>query len=237
MPYFPPTSDPSKLPLAGGTMTGTITSTLGTITANTPALTATQTWNDGAVTFKGIFLNVTRTASAADSRLLDLQLGGVSQVSVARKGDGNLQLLVGTATPFVSAGFTNSALFSGTYGGFTLENTNGTASKCTVGIDSNVVVFMEDTDAVTNYGYRIRMNVKTGILTVLDSTAAGAFAAFDASAILKLSSTTRGFLPPVMTTTQRDAIGTPTAGLVIYNSTTNKLNVRVAAAWEAVTSA
>lgn len=58
----------------------------------------------------------------------------------------------------------------------------------------------------------------------------------DSSAQVVVTSTTKGFLPPRMTTTQRDAIATPTAGLVIYNTTTNKLNVRAAAAWEAVTS-
>jgi len=44
---------------------------------------------------------------------------------------------------------------------------------------------------------------------------------------------------PKLTTTQRDALtGTDLyEGLVIYNMTTHKLNVRVAAAWEAVTSA
>ena len=30
---------------------------------------------------------------------------------------------------------------------------------------------------------------------------------------------------------------TPVAGLVIYNTTTNKLNLRVAAGWEVITSA
>ena len=38
----------------------------------------------------------------------------------------------------------------------------------------------------------------------------------NASAILDLKSTTQGFLPPRMTTTQRDAITAPAAGLVIY---------------------
>lgn len=50
-----------------------------------------------------------------------------------------------------------------------------------------------------------------------------------------LSSTTKAFLPTRMTTTQRDAL-TPAAGMVIYNTTTNKLNVYTSA-WEAVTSA
>lgn len=44
---------------------------------------------------------------------------------------------------------------------------------------------------------------------------------------------------PKLTTTQRDALtgGDLYAGLIVYNTTTNKLNVRVAAAWEVVTSA
>jgi hypothetical protein len=59
----------------------------------------------------------------------------------------------------------------------------------------------------------------------------------NAAATLTLTSTTKGFLPPRMTTAQRDAISTPPAGLMIYNTTTNKLNVRTASSWEAVTSA
>ena len=45
----------------------------------------------------------------------------------------------------------------------------------------------------------------------------------DASAQLDISSTTKGFLPPRMTTTQKNAIASPAAGLVVYDSTTNKL--------------
>lgn len=41
---------------------------------------------------------------------------------------------------------------------------------------------------------------------------------------------------PNMTGTARDALNNPQPGTVIYNTTTNKLNVRVAAGWEAVTS-
>jgi len=59
----------------------------------------------------------------------------------------------------------------------------------------------------------------------------------DAAAILELLSTTKGLLLCRMTTTQRDAISSPPAGLLIYNTTTGKLNFRAAAAWEAVTSA
>jgi hypothetical protein len=57
-----------------------------------------------------------------------------------------------------------------------------------------------------------------------------------ASAILDLTSTTKGFLPPRMTTTQKNAIATPAAGLVVYDTTLGKLCVRGAAAWETITS-
>jgi len=54
----------------------------------------------------------------------------------------------------------------------------------------------------------------------------------DASALLDVSSTTKGFLPPRMSTAQRDAIGGATQeGLIIYNVTTDKLQVFAAGAW------
>lgn len=45
-----------------------------------------QTWNNGATDFTAIKMNVTDTASAATSKLLDLQVGGSSQFSVSKAG-------------------------------------------------------------------------------------------------------------------------------------------------------
>ena len=45
-----------------------------------------------------------------------------------------------------------------------------------------------------------------------------------------------GVRVPVLTTTERDALVELEEGSIVYNVTTGKLNVRVAAAWEAVTS-
>ncbi|MDQ6757245.1 MAG: hypothetical protein M3004_09955, partial [Bacteroidota bacterium] len=58
----------------------------------------------------------------------------------------------------------------------------------------------------------------------------------DASSILELRSTSTGFLPPRMTTTQRDAIVSPATGLLIYNTTTNQLNYYTGSAWQLVSS-
>ncbi|MDQ2768985.1 MAG: tail fiber domain-containing protein [Bacteroidota bacterium] len=57
------------------------------------------------------------------------------------------------------------------------------------------------------------------------------------TALLELASTTKGFLPPRMTKTERDAIGSPAAGLTIYNTSTNKLNTWNGASWDEALSA
>ena len=53
----------------------------------------------------------------------------------------------------------------------------------------------------------------------------------DASAQLEVSSTSKGFLPPRMTEEQRDAIVSPATGLVIYNTTANTLEYKIATGW------
>jgi hypothetical protein len=43
-----------------------------------------DTWNDGGTTFTAIKMNVDDQASAAASKLLDLQRGGVTQFAVEK---------------------------------------------------------------------------------------------------------------------------------------------------------
>ena len=72
----------------------------------------------------------------------------------------------------------------------------------------------------------------------IETTAGGAYintTSVNASAILQSDSTTKGFLPPRMTTTQKNAIATPAAGLVVYDTTLAKLCVYTTA-WETITS-
>ena len=52
---------------------------------------------------------------------------------------------------------------------------------------------------------------------------------------VKCSSTTAPFYPPVVTTTQRNAM-TVTQGAMVYNSTTKKLNFHNGTDWAVVTS-
>jgi len=55
------------------------------------------------------------------------------------------------------------------------------------------------------------------------------------SSIFAIDSTNQGFLPPRMTTTQKNAIATPAAGLVVFDTTLNKLCVYTTT-WETITS-
>jgi hypothetical protein len=56
----------------------------------------------------------------------------------------------------------------------------------------------------------------------------------NANAILDVQSTTKAFMPPRMTTVQRDAISSPTEGMLIYNTTDHRLEDYNGSSWAAV---
>jgi hypothetical protein len=102
-----------------------------------------------------------------------------------------------------------------TYGIYTGDLTSGTQTN------QAYSMYLSDVNARTYIAGQTSIGVTTAV----------------ASAIVQIDSTTQGFLPPRMTTTQKNAIATPATGLVVYDTTLNKLAVYTGAAWEAVTSA
>jgi hypothetical protein len=58
----------------------------------------------------------------------------------------------------------------------------------------------------------------------------------NASALLDLSSTTKGLLLPRMTTTEINAIASPAAGLTVYNTTLALICFYNGTAWQKVTA-
>jgi hypothetical protein len=99
------------------TLLGSTSLTGATVTTSQPLLDLTQTWNAGAVTFTGWKLNVTDTASASGSFLLQLQTGGTDRFTVAKNGN-----LTANGATVGSAGFAtypNGILYSGTGLGYT----------------------------------------------------------------------------------------------------------------------
>ncbi len=113
--------------------------------------------------------------------------------------------------------------------------------------DNKLIYFGAGFDSYLYYnGVNMLMKpnqVGSGILIVLGASAietkltVGQSSSGNASAVLEAVSTTKGFLPPRWTTTQRDNIASPVAGLEGYNTTTNKKNFYNGSAWEEITSA
>lgn len=56
----------------------------------------------------------------------------------------------------------------------------------------------------------------------------------DASAKLQVDSTTQGFLPPRMSTTEKNDIATPAAGLMVYDTDQNQMNYYNGTGWIAI---
>ena len=77
-------------------------------------------------------------------------------------------------------------------------------------------------------GWILQTQNATGNIQVKNSNVT---ASKETSASLQVDSTTQGFLPPRMTTTERDAITTPAAGLMIYNTDTNTAECWNGSAW------
>lgn len=72
--------------ITGDTMTGPLVIGGGTVTASTPVLDLSQTWNLAGTAFTGLKFNVTDSASASASMLMDIQLGGVSRFFISKAG-------------------------------------------------------------------------------------------------------------------------------------------------------
>jgi len=79
---------------------------------------------------------------------------------------------------------------------------------------------------INDYGFRWygggQFNNGASNWLYLDQNGLGINGANNASAILTANSTTKGFLPPRLTATQRTAIATPAAGLMVYDTDSSR---------------
>jgi len=112
-------ANPSAYSAAGvlSTLLGAAAFTGETVTTSKPLIDMAQTWNAGGVTFTGLKANFTDTASASASKLLDLQIGGSSKLSVGKTG----ALTIGGSTgsgsydPLIKlAAWTSAEIYIGT---------------------------------------------------------------------------------------------------------------------------
>lgn len=81
-------------------------------------------------------------------------------------------------------------------------------------------------------GYKWYFNAgNNGVTTLTNAGLAINNANLNAASALQVDSTTRGFLPPRMTTTQRNAISSPPEGLTVYNLTDHVPNFYNSGSW------
>ena len=178
------------------------------------------------------------TGSTDDGGVLLYDASGTLQALIRGQGDSYLNggnVGIGTASPETSlhllgSGFETLQIESTSATEdpvLSLINNNGSAAAWTLRLDKS------DADKFQlRYNNSHRVTIDTTGNVGIGTTSP------DVDAKLQIDSTTQGFLPPRMTTTQRNAIAAPVpAGLMIYNTTTNKLNFYNGTAWEAVTSA
>jgi len=119
------------------------------------------------------------------------------------------------------------------------SRTGATASALVVGAESgkNRIYSWTTPGGSTASPLEIVMGDTTAFTIDSSGNAGFGTSAPNANALLDLTSTTKAFMPPRMTTTQKNAIASPTAGMVVYDSTLSKLAVYTGSAWETVTSA
>jgi hypothetical protein len=195
---------------------------------------ATQT---GTAT--GIFLSATDTAlGGMTHNLIDLQAGSsptsrfrvtstAASVSITSNGVSVGNTVSATDFSITSKLYITSpangvaTISNATSADFVRLQLGGTTASFPALARSSTSVIVTLADATAGASLGVGMASATGVV---------------ASAVLQADSTTKGFLPPRMTTAQKNGIVTPATGLVVYDTTLNKLAVYTSAAWETVTS-
>jgi len=216
-----------------GTTNGSITGT-GALTF-TSAAASNINLNPGTTGF----VDISKTSAASTRE-------PILRAKVSDATDDSFQIFNATVTDGrFNPGFSGSTFTSSAGAMIFVSNTtaaNDTGTTPLMQFASRITTSTTDPNngTLSNVTTRPLFSWSSQTTTYMTMFASGALAMGNATentkAILDLTSTTKGFLPPRMTTVQRDAITSPTAGLMIYNTTTNKLNVYTTA-WEAVTSA
>jgi len=204
---------------------------IGTSSPANKLVVNTATQFDGIVLSNNTYAVAYLAGNTAtnDEGQLSLNSLGANKVTLRASGDSFLSggnVGIGTSAPFgYGAGYTSVAV-NGSTSGLIDWLANGVRYGTAYNIGAGFAIG----NATANPVYFLVNNVERMRIGGDGKVAIGT-ATPDASAILDVTSTTGGVLFPRMTTTQRDAIGSPANGLVLYNTTTNKLQVRAAGAW------
>ena len=165
-------------------------------------------------------------------------VGAVATAKTASTVDGDLYVYVGALERMRITSTGNAGIGVSPATRFEVGQSSGSRARFDVSSAAQVVMTslnVAGSAFVTSFynalDHRWQVSGSDALRIETSGSLAVGTASANAAAQLDVQSTTKGFLPPRMTTTQRDAISSPPDGLVLYNSTTNKLQVRAASAW------
>ena len=199
------------------------------------------------------------SAVVSQAGAYSLHLGTNNTVQATIDSSGN----VGIGTTSLTSKFTvagAASLYTSTNSnagsGYVLAVT-GTGAKASTTDNTNFAIFSNDALAsnplllaisvvgnattASRYAYLQAGEYGTGTSSTLALNPSGGNVGIgttspNASAILDAQSTTKGVRFPNMTTTQKNAISSPAAGLVVFDTTLAKLCVYSGSAWQTITS-
>jgi hypothetical protein len=163
---------------------------------------------------------------------------------------GNVVAITGGSINGTTIGATTPSAVTATTLVVNDNTTLGSSNSDTVNFEARV---NSDIDPSTNNAYDLGRNshawrnlylTGTANIAALSASGAGTFlgglgagtSSPSASAILDAQSTTKGVRMPNMTTTQKNAIASPAAGLMVFDTTLAKLCVYSGSSWETITS-
>ena len=170
-----------SIPDATGTI-GLVNGPTGSIQFNeagalngTSDFSTTLNWNSATTTFTGLKLNVTNTASAAGSNLLDLQVGGTSNFTVSSAGVARAATLIqGSSSIFYNFSVSNGVNLRSDY---VLKWYNGpnlvAGGAYDVGLARDSAGVVKVTDGSTGTGYLKLIPTTVGALTAAATVGAG----------------------------------------------------------------
>ena len=164
----------------------------------------------GQTTYGAIFSN-THTGTSSTNIAAKFSASGATNNYAAIFENGNVG--IGTTAPASLL----DILGSGNFWGLNIRNSSVGALFQVSGGKAGFVGF--NGSAYNNLD--IRCGVSTQIFLSTNGNVGIGTATPVASAILDLTSTTQGFLPPRMTATQASAISSPAKGLILYSTDTN----------------
>ncbi len=155
---------------------------------------------------------------------LDLENGDLQNVARFSGGGGAQTIIEGDDTPGDSVSLRGSSDSARP----ALEVVDQTAIGAVLEDASGQSFVVQDDQITPDVSLRA---VAGGALRAPLGTHVGEDTEPTASAVLQASSTTQGFLPPVMDETERDAISSPAGGLMIFNTDTNQWNGYNGTSW------